>query len=72
MSVTEVQERVVQMQAQFAQRLDQLDTAITEVNELTPNADEALIAYFDLGEKTIEALDNAINILDEGEDSTEG
>lgn len=56
MTVTEIQQKIIELQDNLLELQKQLTNA-----ELNPNADEAAAAYLDLGEKAIGFVQQFLN-----------
>lgn len=58
MSATEIQKKIVQIQEQLTEL-----QAETVNGEFTPNADEALLAFLDAGQKALQAVRDMLRKL---------
>lgn len=67
MSVTQLQQQILDKQAELVEKQGRLAILIGEVQavhpEWNPNADEAFILYNDLGQKTVDAVNQLLTDL---------
>ena len=68
MSVTQLQQRIIDKQTQLVELQSRLAALAGELEaqggEWNPNTDEALLAYFDAGQKTIDAVETLLHKLE--------